>query len=141
MVTNGDFANGLNGWTTYGTWVETPARSSPGAVRLGGGNSAGGGLQQGVTVPTNGQLEAWVWVEGGETSGADQLQLQVGTGRSYQTISGSTITSAAARGTWHRVTADLTAYGGQSTNLRFLWSNDGTNPTTFTVDDISLVAG
>ncbi len=140
-VTNGDFANDLAGWMTYGTWVATPARSGPGAVRLGGSDRTSGGLVQQVTVPVNGQLEAWVWVDGAETTGADKLEVQVGSGRNYQTFAASTITSTAPRGTWNRVTADLSAYAGQTTNLRFLFSIDGANPTTFYLDDISLVAG
>lgn len=141
VVTNGDFSDGLNGWTTYATWVETPARSVPGAARTGGSDRAVGGLVQTVTVPTGGQFEAWVWVEGTEMSGADKLELQVGSGRSYQTITASTITSAAAHGTWLQMTADLSAYAGQTTNLRFLYTIDATNPTTFYIDDVSLVAG
>lgn len=141
VVTNGDFSSDLSGWTTYATWVATPARSAPGAARMGGSNAASGGMVQTVTVPANGQLEAWVWVEGTESTGADKLQLQVGSGRNYQTFPAATVTSAFTRSTWHRVTADLSAYEGQSTNLRFLWTNDTAAPTTFYLDDVSLVAG
>ncbi|HVL02895.1 MAG TPA: Calx-beta domain-containing protein, partial [Acidimicrobiales bacterium] len=138
-VTNGGFESGLTGWSAMSaSVVSSPTRTGSGAARLGGTVSASTGLVQEITVPAGGQLELWVRTVGADTTTADTLRVQVGTGRYYETK--FTLTSAGTHGTWTQVKVDLSAYAGQTTNLRLLSFNDATNPTTFYVDDVSLVA-
>ena len=139
-VTNGGFESGLNAWTPMSaSAVSTPTRTGSGAARLGGGVSISSGLTQGITVPTGGRLEAWVRVDGLDTGAGDSLVVQVGSGRSHATV--ATVTAGMAHGSFLPVSADLSAYAGQTLNLRFLAFNDATMPTTFYVDDVSLVGG
>ena len=138
VVVNGGFENGLSGWMVSGaTSVSAPVRGGVGAARLGPAS----GLQQTVTVPANGQLELWVRVEGNQTTAGDSLFVQLGSGRSYQTL--TAVGSNARHDEWLPLRVDLSNRAGESLTLRLLASSDDTaaSPTTFFVDDVALRAG
>jgi hypothetical protein len=134
VVVNGGFEDGLNGWTRRSADpVSSPTHGGKGAARLGGSVNTQHGLQQGIVVPAGATLELWVWVDGAETNGNDALLIQMGTGRSYQTL--AQVSSSSTHGTWQQVSVPLTDYEGSRT-LQLLANNDGSTATTFFIDDV-----
>ncbi|CAN5742439.1 hypothetical protein BH20ACT2_BH20ACT2_09970 [soil metagenome] len=135
-LTNGGFESGLSAWTATktATAATSPVHTGTGAARLAAANSATSGVQQGLTVPTDATLDLWVHVSGADTTTADTLTVELGSGRTYTTV--ATATAADPHDTWLHLTTDLAGYGGQTTNLRILATNNTTDPTTFTIDDV-----
>ena len=136
-VVNGGFESGLAGWTAQRVAVvSTPVHGGNAAASLGGVNGTTSRLTQSVTVPPSGQLQLYARTAGGETNGSDVLRVRVATGGTTRLV--GTLTSAATHDTWHLVAADLSAYAGQTVELRLIVSNDGVTPTTFVLDDVTL---
>ncbi|CAN7375554.1 PKD domain-containing protein [Arthrobacter sp. LjRoot78] len=157
MVSNGGFESGLASWTAAGISLPRPAgtaHSGTGAALLGvtGGSEPLGDstLSQSITVPLTGTSTLsfwyqphtadatcgnknrnnckWDWMEG---------QIRSSNGSTLRTLFKLNNNS----GTWTRVTADLSAYRGQTVTLWFNVHLDGAVPADNTwmfLDDVTV---
>jgi hypothetical protein len=158
IVTNGGFESGLASWTTAGVTAprtSTTAHSGGGSAILGVasgpetlGNSS---LSQAVSIPATGTSTLSFWYQphtadgvcGGTTTCQwDWMEGQV------RNSSGTTLLTLFKLnnngGSWTRVTADLTAYKGQTVTLWFNVHLDGAVPAEDTwmyLDDVSIASG
>ena len=155
--TNGGFESGLTGWTTGGVRApvaSTTARTGTGSALVGlasGAEPLGDSiLSQTITVPATGTPTLSFWYKPHTTdepcSGTacrydwSEAQLRSSTG----TVLRSLFKRASNSATWTLVTADLSAYRGQSITLWFNVHLDGAVPADDTwmfVDDVTLTTG
>lgn len=142
---DGGFEEGLYGWeaTAPAEAVSSPVLSGSRALSLGGLTDSTGRVSQSkVRIPNSlrkGEISYWWRVESLEPAGSGNDTLTVELledGSVFKTV--QIHTSAAARDTWMRFTFDVTPYEGRRAELRFTASNDGTAPTTFYLDEISI---
>jgi hypothetical protein len=155
-VTDGDFENGLNGWTTGGvappTATGTQVHSGTGSALLGSiqpapqpnGDST---LSQTVTIPPTGATTLTFWYR---PSTADDICS--GTGCIYdwqeaqvRSTSGQTLASIfksnSNSGAWTKVTSDMSSFAGLDVVLWFNVHQDGApspDDTWMYVDDVTL---
>lgn len=152
LIVNGDFAGGTTGWSTTGNFQAdarfTTAHSSPGYAYMSktdgsAGNDLTGTLTQMVQIPANAtsaKLTYWYRITTQESSTAnnDYLFLRVlDAGGNVATIL-DTRTNTHASSAYVERTFPLNAYQGQTIGVSFSGSTNGTAPTTFRVDDVSL---
>jgi peptidoglycan/xylan/chitin deacetylase (PgdA/CDA1 family)/PKD repeat protein len=158
VVANGGFESALTSWTAGG--VSAPkavaaAHSGTGSALLGVvsgkeplGNST---LSQAVTVPATGTTTLSFWYQPHTTDGScggtrncrwDWMEGQI------RSSSGSTLATVFKlnnnSGRWTRVTADLTAFKGQTVTLWFNVHLDGAVPADNTwmyLDDVTVTTG
>jgi hypothetical protein len=146
QLTNGGFESGSTGWTLGGGAAVTTTRAHTGthAVTLGGTNSSTETLTRSVTIPsssTAATFSFWTYISTTETTHSyDFLTTTVknSAGTVLKTV--STQSDAGPVNTWAQISTDLTAYKGQTVTLSFSATNGTKNPTTFSVDDVSLLA-
>jgi hypothetical protein len=149
LVTNGGFESGGTGWvesSSSGYEIVSTNRPHTGSASawLCGNNGCSDSMYQTVTVPagtTSAAFSCYVYVTTQETSHAyDYLRIQVRStsGSVLRTI--ATYSDGSTTGTWLHATADLSAYAGQSVQLALVATNDASYPTSFYVDDVSLLA-
>ncbi|PZS29119.1 MAG: hydrolase [Pseudonocardiales bacterium] len=139
-VTNGGFESAMSGWTTSGGAIATTARARSGSqsAALCAANNCTAKLSQQVAIPagTAATLRFQTYITTQETGGTAFDKLTV-------TASGSTVASASnvsAKGAWFVTTASLSAFAGQTITLMFTATNGTKLPTSFWVDDISVLA-
>jgi hypothetical protein len=154
-VDDGDFENGLTGWTTSGasapTASSTQVHSGNGSALLGTvqpGNTPGGdsNLSQTVTIPPTGTTTLTFWYR---PSTADdtcstsctydwqEAQIRDTSGATLASIFKSNSNS----GTWTKVTVDTSQYAGRNVVLWFNVHQDVASPpddTWMYVDDVTL---
>lgn len=145
QVYNSDFERGQQGWTLSGpaTVVTSPVHGGAQALKLGGTlNSTAQAYQLNVRLPESlrsGQISLWWRVESSEPAGSanDSLRIELlENGAVFKTV--QVVNSSASRNEWLNTTVDLSADPGHSAELRFTANNDGSAPTSFFIDDISL---
>lgn len=145
-VRNGGLDNSsLSSWSRSGpvSASSTIRHSGSYAAKLGGTtNSTADLIQYSVRIPAAlayGQISYWWYMETSESGGSakDTLTVELLEGSSRVVLVQS-ISNTAAQGVWTRHTLDLTPYGGRYATLRFRVTNDGSNPTTFYIDDVSV---
>jgi hypothetical protein len=149
VVKNGNFEAAPAGanWTQSGA-NGTPLiddfnpRTGKYGAYLGDANNTNHSIRQTVTLPRRPVMLTFWWEQTTqETAPGDFAD--------YMTVSllkadGSLLKELARLGVdpdrppWERVSLDLSAYAGQSVQLQFLAHNDGTNPSAFFVDDVSI---
>ena len=142
-ITNGDFENGNTGWNGD-TGVITngqPAHGGSGKAQLlGRGRGTTQLLTQQVTVPAQGgTLQAWIQVTSNEGKKRvyDQLQIQIATENgTSMLISASNLD---AGDSYQQRSASLSAYAGQTVELRVVAQEDYALATTFLLDDLAIV--
>ncbi|MFH5880521.1 fibronectin type III domain-containing protein [Arthrobacter sp. NA-172] len=152
--TNGGFESGLTAWTTGGVRApvaSTTAHTGTGSALLGlaSGNEPLGdsSLSQTITVPATGTSTLSFWYQphtaddtcSGTTCRYDWMEAQV------RSTSGTTLASlfklSSNSGTWTQLSADLSAYKGQTIALWFNVHLDGSSPADDTwmyLDDVAL---
>ncbi|WP_175417272.1 PKD domain-containing protein [Arthrobacter sp. 24S4-2] len=160
VVLNGGFESGLASWMAAGISPPKPAgtaHSGTGSALLGvtsGSEPLGDStLSQSITVPPTGTSTLSFWYQPHTTDaicGAknrknckwDWMEGQV------RSSTGSTLTSLfklnSNSGTWTRITADLSAFRGQTATLWFNVHLDGAVPADNTwmyLDDVSVING
>jgi PKD repeat protein len=160
VVLNGGFESGLASWTAAGISPPKPAgtaHSGTGSALLGVtsgseplGNST---LSQSITVPLSGTSTLSLWYQphtadaicGGKSRKNCKWDWMEGQVRSS---TGSTLTTLfklnSNSGTWTRVTADLSAFRGQTVTLWFNVHLDGAVPADNTwmyLDDVTVTNG
>ncbi|MCX2747523.1 fibronectin type III domain-containing protein [Arthrobacter sp. MI7-26] len=153
-VTNGGFESGLTSWTTGGVRApvaSTTAHTGTGSALLGlaSGNEPLGdsSLAQTITVPATGTSTLSFWYQphtaddtcSGTTCRYDWMEAQV------RNTSGATLASlfklSSNSGAWTQLTANLSAYAGQTITLWFNVHLDGSSPADDTwmyLDDVTL---
>jgi peptidoglycan/xylan/chitin deacetylase (PgdA/CDA1 family) len=155
QVANGGFESGLTSWTTGGVSAPKAAtivHSGTGSAMLGvaSGNEPLGDstLAQSLTIPATGTSGLSFWYQPHTTDGTcggttvcrwDWMEAQV------RSSAGATLASLFKlnnnRGVWTQVTADLSAYRGQTITLWFNVHLDGAVPADNTwmyLDDVTL---
>ena len=151
LVVNGGFEDGRTAWVEHSKLqmeLLDPFYPHTGKVGawLGGSNDAEDWLIQTVALSpdaTGITLRYWWAIFSEEPPGA-----AFDTARSeLLRANGSVITTtlvidneAAEAWAWRKAEADLSAYAGQTVQLRLRANNDATNPTSFFFDDVSIVA-
>jgi hypothetical protein len=149
LVTNGGFESSGTGWTessSSGYEIVSTSRPHTGSASAWfcGSNNCSDSMYQNVAVPagtTSAAFSAYVYVTTQETSHAyDYLRIQVRStsGSVLKTI--ATYSDGSTTGSWLHVTSDLSAYAGQTVQLALVATNDASYPTSFYVDDVSLIA-
>jgi hypothetical protein len=139
-ITNGGFESGSAGWTLSGGAVTTTARAHAGthSVVLCGVDNCADAAGQSVTLPagTAPRLSFDTYVTTQETGSTayDKLTVQVN-GTTVATLSNASSTNA-----WFATSANLSAYAGQTVTLSFAAAGGTKLPTSFWVDDISVLA-
>lgn len=117
--------------------VGFPARSGQRVVWLGGIDAESASIERTVFVdPQSTRLTFWQWIASGETTvGADHGRLLV----DGQIVWETDLSAAAATGRWVTVDVDLSAYAGQVVSLRFEALTDAQAPSSWLIDDASLM--
>lgn len=139
-ATNGGFESGITAWSTTGTGTVTTTRAHSGTHSDApcATASCASTIAQPVTLPSGSApaLTFWTYVstqESGSTA-YDTLVAKVN-GTAVATIS-----NASPTGSWRATTVSLSAFAGQTVTLQFAESNDSTLPTSFWLDDVSVLA-
>ncbi|MER7671726.1 protease pro-enzyme activation domain-containing protein [Kitasatospora sp. NPDC096128] len=142
LIGNGGFESGTAPWTASSGVItdnaSQPAHSGSWKAWLDGyGSTHTDTLSQTVSVPAgcaSATLTFWLHVDTAETGGTpyDTLTLKAG-GSTLKTWSNTD----AATG-YVQQTVDLTPFAGQSVNLTFTGTEDGSNQTSFVIDDVAL---
>lgn len=123
---------------------DPPPHSGTWKAWMGGDDLVQESLWQTVTVPAdaaNLEISYWWRVNTFETSHPfDTLEAQIRdtAGNPLQTL--QTLTDGNAGSTWQRSTFTVSDYAGQTIQLAFVAQTDETNPTSFFLDDVSMLA-
>jgi hypothetical protein len=148
LIQNGDFENGDLGWHSSADVItnQTQAKSGFWLAWLGGyGRTHTDTLSQTVSLPSgpsSATLSFWLHVETDEIkpSPFDTLQIQVAdeAGNVLQTL--HTFSNVDETPHFEHVHFDVTAFLGQSVQVRFVASEDAQKRTSFFIDSVQLVA-
>jgi len=147
LVADGGFESSA-GWQTvatgsYSLFSNFLTRSGAQAAHLAGVNAAADSAVTSLTLPANQSiaLSFWWQVHTEERAGgydALSLLLTDSQGKPLYAVAGLTDLNAAS--TWQQVQADLSAFAGQTVQLRLAAKTDGSLVTDFFVDDLSVTA-
>lgn len=151
LIVNGGFENGHDGWVEYSSQnfeLIDPFYPRTGAkgAWLTANNNEEGWLAQTLVLPADAaslNLSYWWSIFTEENPGGDFDFLRAQLLRVDNTLLATLAThsnDSAADWVWNLDTIDVSAYAGQSVKLRFHGKNDANNPTSFFVDDVSLLA-
>lgn len=154
LVANGTFETGTASWTQSATGGApiiyqdaSFARSGAWYAWLGGYDSGTDTLYQEVTIPSGGPatLQFWYRIATAETSTTfvyDTMTVSIAsatTGARLATL--ATYTNLNRTSTWTQSQAfDVSAFSGQTVRLVFSATTDGSNITSFYIDDITATA-
>ena len=160
LITNGSFSSGTSWWTLWGDfWAGTNLtnyRTSPGYA-AGGVDSSGipknsaiGYMYQTVNIPssaTSVTLTFWYNITSQETGTTPydvlNVTIQDSTGGYLAPVAVySNVNKDPAPGNpyYHQKSFDMTPYKGRTVRVNFLGTTNGNLPTTFRIDDVSMVA-
>ena len=144
-LVNGGFESGsLSGWTSGGgsaPRVVGTAHTGSYAAQLGSASAFNGNstLTQAVAIPSgNSRLTFWYQPHCTDTVQYDQIQMQI---RSTAGATLATVLNVCSNtGAWTSVSADTSAFAGQTVTLWFNVHDDGypSDPTYFLLDDVAL---
>ena len=148
-IVNPGFETGTTPWTFSGQVTRSTGsfpHSGTAYAILNGVNSTTGTLFQTVTVPSNGcsNLQFWLNITTNEAAGAavfDRLFIEVRstTGTLLATLATFSNQNSGTAGAYVlRGPFNLSSFAGQTVRIQFRGTNDGTLPTIFRVDDVSL---
>ncbi|GAA4603943.1 subtilisin family serine protease [Actinoplanes octamycinicus] len=142
-IGNPGFENGTTPWTAtanvIGTWSQYPARTGTRNAWLnGGGQVQTDTLGQQVALPACGSvsLRFWLRITTAEYDGGvyDKLTLTAGS----STV--ATWTNLDQTSGYVEKVVDLTAFAGQTVNLKFTGVEDWSLQTSFVIDDVTVSA-
>jgi len=147
-VANRGFENGTTPWvqaSSGGYQVISTSRPHTGSYSayMGGYNSGTESVYQTITVPANGALSYWWYMSTGESGTTAYDYLRVRIYNTSGTLLGTvrTWSNASTKNVWSQDTVSLAAYAGQTVRLSFGVTTDGSLPSTFYVDDVSVPGG
>ena len=109
---------------------------------LGGANNADDVLSQQIDLPSDKIITALAWWASATEEpgiGFDRMTLSVLRPDGELLRDLWTVDSSAAVNQWDLAEVDLTQYAGQTVRLRFRATTNGSSPTDFYVDDISIM--
>ncbi len=151
-IQNGDFEAGSAYWTLGGATIistRTPHSGSYSAW-LGGYNNANDTLYQTVTIPSTGPtgqpiVSAWLgyywYMTTEETSHSwDYLYVKIRDAYGNDLTTLETLSDGSTANTWGFSSFDVSAYIGQTVQVYFRGTTDGSYKTSFFIDDVSLYA-
>ena len=147
LMTNGGFESSA-GWQTVATgnyplFSNFLARGGTQAAHLAGVNSAADSAVTSLTLPANQTIALSFWWQAHteeSAGGYDTLTLLLtdSQGKPLYAVAGLTDLNAAS--TWQQLTADLSAFAGQTVQVHLAAKTDGSLVTDFFVDDLSVTA-
>jgi hypothetical protein len=148
LIVNGGFEGGnCNPWVFVGAGARCRPNgplphSGTGYIELGGGVNRTGRMYQQVVIPTSApaNLTFWLNVSTSETGpGADDtMRVQVRDTSDVLLATVATYSNLNAGPYSQKGAFSLAAFAGQTIRLYFSSANNGSLPTTFRVDDVSL---
>ena len=154
LVTNGSFASGSTGWVLSGNFYAdsrfTSYRSYPGYAYISNadgtaGNNLSGTMYQSVAIPagaSSANMTFWYYITTQETGSTAYDALDV----TIQNSAGGYLATVAVfsnlnKGTgYSQVSFNVTSYIGQTIRINFFGTTDASYPTTFRIDDVSILA-
>ena len=142
LLLEGDFEGGrLTSWSRIGDVSAGPGRQSANGAVLGGVNNAVGELWQYIQVPADANYVPWTFWWKAETAGPPgddfiivRLELE---GEEPALL---TFRPTTPPGDWSMIEADLSPWAGQRLYAGFLVRTDAAVPTTFRIDDVSILS-
>jgi subtilisin family serine protease len=147
-VKNGSFEGGTSYWTFAGKAALSTAGYEHTGVSyavLGNSNNASGSILQAVTIPATATptLRFWLNVTSSETTTTvrrDHLYVEVRStsGVLLGTVDTISNLSKAATGVYALHSVSVAPWKGQTVRVQFRTTTDGSLPTVFRVDDVSL---
>jgi len=154
LIVNGNFASGSTGWQLSGNFYAdsrfSNCRSCPGYTYVSNpdgtpGNSLYGTLRQGITIPANATsvtFSFWYYITTQEVGSTpyDVLGIYVENSSGSIIATLGTLSNTRANSSYQQASFDLTSYKGQSIRILFLGTTDNSYPTTFRIDDVSVLA-
>lgn len=148
VLGNGNFETGtLDGWEVTGSSVAITTTRHTGryAVRLGGENNADAEIRQSFIIPTDtvsAQLGYWWYVTTEQiTHPRDYMYVELRDVEGKFLANLDIISDSGPTNQWYAsLPIDLRAYAGQEIWLAFVVQTNETMPTTFYLDDVSLIA-
>ena len=153
LISNGTFASGSTGWTLTGNF-QADARFSTYNNEIGyaylansdgsAGNNLSGTLSQTVLIPANAKtatLGYYYRITTSDTSGTahDHLHLQLSMNSGNTLVGLDDKSNLNANSAYGYASFDVSAYAGKTVTVQFIGTTDGSFPTTFRVDDVSLL--
>jgi hypothetical protein len=142
LLMNGGFEDGgLAHWQASGNARLGEGRNSAAGVLMLGENNAADQVSQNVGIPaaaTLARLDFWWRVDGGVDQPNDILiafALHQGGATELKTLH-----AVAPFGQWQHETLDVTGYAGQLQAVAFTAYSDASQPSSFLLDDVSLMA-
>lgn len=149
LVANGGFEAGAVDWTQasaggYELVSQFNPRTGMWGAYLAGINNADDRLGQVVIVPSQAltvTLQLWWSIATEETVGVfDSLTVALYRPDGSLLEELAVLDNTAPANAWDMLSADLTAYAGQTLRLSFQAETDESNPTDFYIDDVSMTA-
>jgi hypothetical protein len=142
QLANGDFqTGGLPPWFSVGDVGLSTGRNSTYGAWLGGKDNAYGELDQWITLPAGVNPVRWEFWWKAEVATAqhdDYIIIRIESeGQEPKLL---TLRAEGAFNLWQHNAVELNAYAGKRLLVSFLVQNDGSVPTTFRVDDVSILA-
>lgn len=142
LLRNGSFeSGGLTAWSTVGDVSASTGRQSANGAVLGGVNNATGELWQWIDVPAGANYVPWTLWWKAETAGPpgdDFLMVRLECEGQEPAL--LKFRPSTPLDDWRVVEADLSPWAGKRLLAGFLVHTDGAVPTTFHVDDVSILA-
>lgn len=144
-IVDGGFEE-IDGWTLSDPAIRSSQRPVSGqfSARLGGENDSTDLAEQTVVIPDGGQL-SYAWIASdiygygvGRLDESDRLLLELtfDDGVEAQVV----LQHPSRQGQWFRPVIDLSEFAGESVVLRFRAETNGSSPTVFFVDDVTMSA-
>ncbi|MFQ6000961.1 MAG: carboxypeptidase regulatory-like domain-containing protein, partial [Anaerolineae bacterium] len=140
LAQNGGFESDFGGWTASGDnlpVITDTVHTGYKAARLGGPASGDSWIEQGVAIPpgTYDPTLSFLYLYSSSDTG-DQFRVEIrDAGGSLLDTPWST---ASATSLWTHHWLDLSPYEGQTIRVRFLVSENGSNPSYLYLDEVSL---
>lgn len=151
-IQNSDFENGIASWSTGGSTTITFSQhySGSASVWLGGINNANDTLDQTFTIPSigptgkpvvNANLNYYWYISTEETTHPyDFLYVKIRNASGYDIVTLETLNDGSSTNGWYYSYFNLNSYIGQTIQIYFNGTTDGSNITSFYIDDVYLNA-